>query len=72
MNALSELKKKNDNIDFHLAVAGETAGEIGLNVSSDLDGSGIYAEQGENLRMVPVVSIDDIIGKFNWISFTEV
>jgi FkbM family methyltransferase len=61
ISALNELKKKNSKINFHSAVAGESSGEIGLNVSSDLDGSGIYAENDKNARKVPVVMIDEVV-----------
>jgi len=47
-------------IDYHLAVAGEQVGEIWMNVSDDLDGSGIYGDQCSNGRKVPVLKIDDI------------
>ncbi len=40
--ALEEIKSINSNINFHLAVAGEASGETWLEVSPDLDGSGIY------------------------------
>jgi FkbM family methyltransferase len=58
---LNELKKHNPAVDFHLAVAGETPGEVGLNVSPDLDGSGVYGGKSENIRKVPVVTIDEIV-----------
>jgi len=63
LSSLTELKKKHPKIDFHMAVAGESAGEIGLNVSPDLDGSGVYEETNENARKVPVVMIDEIVRK---------
>jgi FkbM family methyltransferase len=57
---LQELKRLHPNIDFHLAVAGETAGETWLNISDDLDGSGVYGFESPNTRKVPVLRIDDI------------
>ncbi len=59
-HALEELKLNNSNIQFHLAVAGEKSGETFLEVSSDLDGSGIYGGDSPNSRKVPVVKVDDI------------
>ena len=58
---LNELKQRNAAINFHLAVAGETRGEVGLNVSPDLDGSGVYGGRSENVRNVPVITIDEIV-----------
>src|SRR5215204_2167942 len=57
---LEEFKKVHSNINFHLAVAGEERGEVFLNITDDLDGSGIYGEQKGNIRQVPVIAIDDI------------
>jgi FkbM family methyltransferase len=59
--ALQAVKKRHPKVDYHLAVAGATPGEVGLNVSPDLDGSGVYNVQGDNVRMVPVITIDDIV-----------
>jgi FkbM family methyltransferase len=58
---LNKLKELNSNLDYHLAVAGEAIGEVGLNVSPDLDGSGIYGSQAANVRKVPVITLDEII-----------
>ena len=57
---LKQLKKSHPNINYHLAVAGEDQGEVYLNVSDDLDGSGIYGKQAGNSRKVPVIAIDHI------------
>jgi FkbM family methyltransferase len=57
---LDEFKKKHANINYHLAVAGEERGETYLNVTEDLDGSGVYGGQSGNSRKVPVITIDDI------------
>lgn len=59
-NILDQLKKTYSNINYHLAVAGEEQGEVYLNISDDLDGSGIYGEQAGNSRKVPVITIDQI------------
>jgi FkbM family methyltransferase len=57
---LEKLKEKHPNINYHLAVAGEAKGEIFLNVSPDLDGSGVYGDAASNARKVPVLTIDEI------------
>ena len=57
---LDQLKIRYPNINYHLAVAGASAGETFLNVSPDLDGSGVYGDSNENARKVPVVTIDQI------------
>lgn len=59
---LEELKKAHANINYHLAVAGEQLGEVFLNISDDLDGSGVYGEQTGNARKVPVIPIDQLAG----------
>ena len=58
---LNELKSKYSNINYHSAVAGEEPGETWLNVSSDLDGSGIYGIKGRSARKVPIITIDEIV-----------
>jgi FkbM family methyltransferase len=58
---LTELKKVHKNINFHLAVAGESTGETWLVVSPDLDGSGVYGGSSLNSRKVPIVKVDDIV-----------
>jgi FkbM family methyltransferase len=60
---LKELKTTNKNINYHLAVAGESSGETWLEVSPDLDGSGVYGGSGLNSRRVPIVRVDDIVGE---------
>jgi FkbM family methyltransferase len=61
-DVLEELKKTHSNMDYHLAVAGEGPGEVYLNISDDLDGSGVYGQQTANSRRVPVIPIDHIAG----------
>jgi FkbM family methyltransferase len=58
---LRKLKSVYPNINYHIAVAGENRGEVGFNVSNDLDGSGIYDSHADNSRKVPVIAIDDIV-----------
>jgi FkbM family methyltransferase len=60
VESLIKLQTLYHNIKFHTAVAGESRGEVGFNVSEDLDGSGIYNSSAENSRKLPVISIDDI------------
>src|SRR5438034_587423 len=50
---LDQFKLRHPNINYHLAVAGEKAGETFLNVSPDLDGSGVYGSNEANARKVP-------------------
>ena len=57
LQALCALKP---NVHYHLGVAGSRAGEIGFNVSTDLDGSGVYNENAPGARQIPVLRIDDI------------
>jgi FkbM family methyltransferase len=58
---LQQLKLLHPNVNYHMAVAGEAPGEVHLNISPDLDGSGIYGQDSGNTRKVPVVTIDDIV-----------
>lgn len=58
---LAKLKSENPNVNFYQAVAGKATGEIAFDVSSDLHGSGIYGQDCENTRMVPMVTIDEIV-----------
>jgi FkbM family methyltransferase len=58
---LSQLKSLHPNINYHLAVAGESPGQTWLNVSPDLDGSGVYGNREGNARKVPVIVVDDIV-----------
>lgn len=61
---LKALKTLYPNIQYHLAVAGENPGEVTLNISNDLDGSGVYGTPSPNDRKVPSVTIDNItLGK---------
>jgi FkbM family methyltransferase len=59
---LKSLKKTNSNINYHLAVAGEKPGMINMNISEDLDGSGIYGVSTGKVREVPVIAIDTVTG----------
>ncbi len=61
VGSLNALQAAHPNIHYHLAVAGEAAGRTWLNVSPDLDGSGVYGAPSDNTREVPVVTIDDIV-----------
>ena len=56
--ALEALKSKLPKFDYVLAVAGGQEGEVGLNVSGDLDGSSVADGASENLRMVPMTTVD--------------
>jgi len=58
IGSLESLKGRCSNIEYRIAVAGETDGEVNLNVSDDLDGSGVYDSQTPNSRRVPVIPID--------------
>jgi len=58
---LDKLKKQYSKVDFHLAVAGEKAGDVDFSVSPDLDGSGIYSGQTDNIRKVPVITLDSLV-----------
>jgi FkbM family methyltransferase len=60
--SLLQLKSVHPNLNIHIAVAGAETGEIGFNVSSDLDGSGIYDSNNRDARSVPMVTIDEIVG----------
>jgi FkbM family methyltransferase len=57
---LKNLKIEHSNIDYYMAAAGENKGEITMNVSIDLDGSGIYGEDSANARKVSILRIDDL------------
>lgn len=59
-HALEGMKSKYGNLRYFLAVAGERDGKTFLNVSSDLDGSGIYGRK-EKARKVPMITIDSIV-----------
>jgi FkbM family methyltransferase len=61
IDKLEQLKKLYPKVNYHLAVAGETSGKTYLNISPDLDGSGVYGTLSENAREVPVIMIDDIV-----------
>lgn len=55
---LAALSRENPNVQFALAAAGESAGEVVLNVAADLDSSGIYGAAAGQGRSVPVTTID--------------
>ena len=46
------------NVEF--AVAGPNDGQIEFNVADDLDGSGVYADDEGNKRLVPMVRLDSL------------
>jgi FkbM family methyltransferase len=58
--ALEALRAKY-GFDFVQAVAGARAGQVGFNVDSALDGSGVAAPGTANARTVDVVSIDEAV-----------
>jgi len=60
-DALKALSSHYEKLNYHLAVAGETQGETWLNVTSDLDGSGIYGYKEKNARKVPMMTIDEVV-----------
>jgi FkbM family methyltransferase len=60
---LQALQKSHPNVNYHLAVAGKEPGAVRLNVSDDLDGSGIYGDESVNAREVPVLTIDSMAAK---------
>jgi FkbM family methyltransferase len=55
---LDALCAAHPNVEFALAAAGESPGEVVLNISGDLDSSGIYGAGAGNPRTVPVTTID--------------
>lgn len=56
--ALEALRDEFPNIDFTIAAAGAEPGETLLNVSEDLDGSGISDQPDRAARRVPVTTLD--------------
>jgi FkbM family methyltransferase len=62
LNGIASLKQRlpHAKIDVVGAVLGKHKGEVSFNVSSDLDGSGVYGELGSNSRMVPMTSLNNI------------
>jgi FkbM family methyltransferase len=54
---LSAFCAAHPNAAFSCAAIGEKEGEVAFNVSSDLDGSGIYGAKGD-VREVPLVTLD--------------
>jgi FkbM family methyltransferase len=59
--ALKQLQLKNPKVQYHLSVAGEDIGTVNLHVSEDLDGSGIYGDDGDKTRSVPMMPIDNLM-----------
>ena len=59
--ALDTLKAKHQNVSYHLAVAGQSVGEVSFSITKDLDGSGVYGDNAENVRKIQVLRIDDIV-----------
>jgi FkbM family methyltransferase len=55
---LRALKREHSAVEFALAAAGQAPGEVTINVSSDLDGSGIYGRSTQKERRVPMTTID--------------
>lgn len=61
---LTEFSRRCPGTHLVAAVAGATTGHIELNVSDDLDGSGVYGPHGGGaLRHVPQVTIDDAVAR---------
>jgi FkbM family methyltransferase len=56
--ALEALRCENSRVEFVSAVAAAEPGEASLNVSADLDGSGIYDRPNANGRRVVATTID--------------
>ncbi len=56
--ALEMLHRENPRIEFASAVAGAEPGEVMLQVSADLDGSGVYDRPGDGGRRVAATTID--------------
>ena len=50
----------NPDVKIYNAVAGENSGTVNLNITDDLDGSGIYGKSSGNTREVKVVRLDDL------------
>lgn len=62
---LSALAAKRPSLDFVIAAAGAACGEIAMNVSSDLDGSGIYGRANSTSRQVQLTTIDHEIARLD-------
>jgi len=61
---LMKLKTKYSQFDFIISAAGDKMNKsIKLNVTSDLDGSTINSSNPTNIRLVPQVTIDEIVSK---------
>jgi FkbM family methyltransferase len=61
INRIPEDLKENPKVRITEAVAGSAAGKVDLTLTPDLDGSGIYGGEGENIRNVKVITVDDLI-----------
>jgi len=59
--SLNDLKLKYSRLNWHQGVAGNETSIVKFSVSNDLDGSGVYGNDAENVREVPVFKIDDIL-----------
>jgi FkbM family methyltransferase len=63
-SSLETLRGKNPRLDFVIAAAGDREGTATLNVSPDLDGSGIYGGPGgARNREVPLTTVDAEVRK---------
>ncbi len=61
--ALTILNKKNRNIQFILAAAGDTSGQLYFDASEPFSGQASYAPYQKNNIIVPVVTIDGEVSK---------
>lgn len=57
---LESLAVQYPRLRYHTGVAGAEPGRVPFSVSTDLDGSGVYGNQADNLRMLPQITIDSI------------
>ena len=62
--ALEDCKRNHQRFDYELCAAGESNGDVTLNVMGDLDGSTVDGEGGEQ-RVVPVKAVDAIVSSKN-------
>jgi len=56
--SLETLCASHDNLRMVFAVAGDRVGTVAFDVSSDLDGSGVYGGRGAAGREVPMTTLD--------------
>ena len=59
---LQKLQEKYKGIKIHAGVAGEVKNKVNFSVTGDLDGSGVYGDNAENVRQVDVYPIDELVG----------